>query len=52
MQPKALFRFIVSLFVVSLFLGAMGQQAIGQTTGGSLRGTVKDSTGSIVPPRL
>jgi hypothetical protein len=49
MQPKALFRFIVSLFVVSLFLGAMGQQAIGQTTGGSLRGTVKDSTGSIVP---
>jgi len=27
----------------------MSRQAIGQATGGTLRGTVKDSTGAVVP---
>lgn len=49
MKSKALFKLMVSLFVMAMLFGAMGQHAIGQTTGGTLRGTVKDSSGLLVP---
>ena len=51
MQPKAFFKLTVCLFVLVLLIGGASRQAIGQTTGGTLRGTVKDGTGAVVPDR-
>jgi hypothetical protein len=49
MQPTALFKLVICLFVVTLLISGASQQSIGQTTGGVLRGTVKDATGSVIP---
>lgn len=50
MQPKAsLLRLILGLFIMSLFFGTMDRQVLGQTTGGTLRGTVKDASSAVIP---
>ena len=48
MQPKAFYKMASILFVLLVLFSAASQQAIGQTTGGTLRGTVNDSTGAVV----
>jgi hypothetical protein len=49
MQPKEFIKLIALLFVVSLFVSGASRQAISQTTGGTLRGIVKDSTSAVIP---
>jgi hypothetical protein len=49
MQPKAFLKLTVCLFVLGLLIGVASRQTMGQTTGGTLRGTVKDGTGAMVP---
>jgi hypothetical protein len=49
MQPNTFFKQTVCLYIVLLLISGAGQLVIGQTTGGTLRGTIKDRTGAIVP---
>ncbi len=49
MQPKVFFNLMALLFVVSLLVSGASRQAISQTTGGTLRGIVKDSTRAVIP---
>src|SRR5512147_359807 len=49
MQPKAFYKLFVCLLAFAFLIGGATRQAIGQTTGGTLRGTVKDATGAVVP---
>ncbi len=48
MQPTKVSKILFFLLAFTMLVGA-GQQAISQTTGGTLRGTIKDSTGAVVP---
>ncbi len=49
MQTRTAFRFATWLLAVTLPLALTLQLAIGQTTGGTLRGTIKDSSGAVIP---
>jgi hypothetical protein len=49
MRTRTALKLVYSLISLTLIAAFMSQPAIGQTTGGTLRGTVKDSTGAIVP---
>jgi hypothetical protein len=49
MRSKLFLKLVAFMFVVSLLVGAAGQKVIGQTTGGTLRGIVKDGMGAVVP---
>jgi hypothetical protein len=49
MQTRTALKFVCGLMAMTLIATLMTQFAIGQTTGGTLRGTVKDSTGAVVP---
>jgi hypothetical protein len=49
MKPNKLSKVVLILAAVTLLISWAGQLAIGQTTGGTLRGTVKDGSGALVP---
>jgi len=46
---KVFFKLMSLLFVVLLLVSGASRQAISQTTGGTLRGIVKDGTGAVIP---
>jgi len=49
MQTKSCLKKLLCLFAVTLLLAAAGSAASAQTVGGTLRGTVTDTTGGVVP---
>ena len=49
MHPKTFFKMSLCLIALMLLFAGASQQAFAQATGGSLRGTVTDSTGAVVP---
>jgi hypothetical protein len=49
MQPKSVFKTLFCLFALTLLVVGASSTGVAQTVGGTLRGTVKDTTGGVVP---